>query len=55
MSERKSKEQDEKKEGIVNPFHDDDEEEEVFIEHICEACGCLDPVPEFIVAEWLTF
>lgn len=29
----------------------DDEEPEVFIEYVYEDCGCIDPVPEFIVAE----
>jgi hypothetical protein len=25
---------------------------EIFIEFICLACGCIDPVPEFIVGEF---
>lgn len=26
-------------------------EPEVFIDYVCVDCGCIDPVPEFIVAE----
>jgi hypothetical protein len=29
----------------------DDDEEEVLIDYVCVDCGCIDPVPEFIVAE----
>ena len=29
----------------------DNDEPEVFIDHVCVECGCIDPVPEFIVAE----
>lgn len=29
----------------------DDDEKEVFIDYICVKCECIDPVPEFIVAE----
>lgn len=29
----------------------DDDEPEVFIDYVCVDCGCIDPVPEFIVAE----
>lgn len=29
----------------------DDDEPEVFIDYVCVECGCIDPVPEFIVAE----
>jgi hypothetical protein len=30
---------------------DDDDEEEKFIDYVCTECGCIDPVPEFIVEE----
>jgi|GEM_PF-7013268 len=29
----------------------DDDEPEVFIDYVCVDCGCIDPVPEFIVTE----
>jgi hypothetical protein len=29
----------------------DNDEEEVCIDYVCVDCGCIDPVPEFIVAE----
>ncbi|MNW28740.1 hypothetical protein D3C74_55780 [compost metagenome] len=29
----------------------DNDEPEVFIDYVCVECGCIDPVPEFIVAE----
>lgn len=49
---RKDNEQDNEKEEAVEIFpFDDDEEEEVFIDYVCVDCGCLDPVPDFIVGE----
>ena len=47
MDDRKNKEQD--NEEARYPFEDDDEE--VFIDYVCVNCGCLDPVPDFIVGE----
>jgi len=29
----------------------DDDEPEVFIDYVCVDCGCIDRIPEFIVAE----
>jgi DNA-directed RNA polymerase subunit RPC12/RpoP len=29
----------------------DDDEPEVFIDYVCIDCGCIDPVPEFVVGE----
>lgn len=53
MNERKDKERDNKKEEVAEifSFDDDDDEEEVFIDYVCVDCGCLDPVPDFIVGE----
>ncbi|OMF38400.1 hypothetical protein BK133_02440 [Paenibacillus sp. FSL H8-0548] len=51
MNERKGKKQDSEKEEAVELFSFDDEEEEVFIDYVCVDCGCLDPVPDFIVGE----
>ncbi|MGX4588426.1 hypothetical protein [Paenibacillus chitinolyticus] len=28
-----------------------DDEPEVFIDYVCVDCGCIDPVPEFVVGE----
>lgn len=50
MSERENKERD-KTEKEEHYLFEDDDEEEIFIDYICVDCGCLDPVPEFIVAE----
>lgn len=47
MDERKNKGQEH--DDVWYPFEED--EEEVFIDYVCEACGCLDPVPDFIVGE----
>lgn len=51
MNERKSKELENEKEEVVDLFSFDDFNEEVFIDYVCVDCGCLDPVPEFIVGE----
>lgn len=49
MDDRKNKEQDNEEKKAWYPFEDDDEE--VFIDYVCVDCGCLDPVPDFIVGE----
>lgn len=51
MNEKKGKEQDSEKVEVVELFSFDDDEEEVFIDYVCVDCGCLDPVPDFIVGE----
>jgi uncharacterized protein YbaR (Trm112 family) len=48
MDDRKNKEQDNEEKKAWYPFEDD---EEVFIDYVCVDCGCLDPVPDFIVGE----
>ena len=51
MSKGKEERQDSKlPEAIANVTFDYDGEE-VFIDYVCVACGCLDPVPDFIVEE----
>ncbi|MBD2872922.1 hypothetical protein IDH41_30615 [Paenibacillus sp. IB182493] len=50
MNERKDKERDDEKEEVAEMFSFDDEEE-VFIDYVCVDCGCVDPVPDFIVGE----
>jgi len=60
MSEKKEKNKSGEQKQQANIYWDgpemdlsifDDDEPEVFIDYVCEDCGCLDPVPEFIVAE----
>lgn len=53
MNNRKGKEQDreEKKEIEIDFDFFDEDEEEVFIDYVCVDCGCIDPVPDFIVGE----
>ena len=55
MSEDKRKEEELAKlnEGMENAFDDflGLDEPEVYIDYVCVDCGCMDPVPEFIVAE----
>lgn len=38
-------------EPLDDYLFEDDDEEEIFIDYISVDCGCLDPVPEFIVTE----
>ncbi|WP_168123878.1 hypothetical protein [Paenibacillus sp. HB172176] len=53
MNERKNNRQDEEEKGDMKEvfYFEDDDEEEIFIDYYCVDCGCIDPVPEFIVAE----
>lgn len=60
MSEKEKKKNSEKQKQQANHYGDgpesdfslwDDDEPEVFIDYVCVDCGCIDPVPEFIVAE----
>lgn len=52
MDKRENKEQAKVQEEAHKVYaFEDDEEEEVFIDYVCVDCGCLDPVPDFIVGE----
>ncbi|MEF2247335.1 hypothetical protein [Paenibacillus sp. IITD108] len=51
MGKRKGREQHSEEGKEIEIFSFDDDEEEVFIDYVCVDCGCLDPVPDFIVGE----